>query len=494
MKPMTDVRRMQTLYALSGSYRQVAREMHISRNTVRKYLRKVDDVREGTEAEIFEQPREITQPRRIVTEELTSLVHSMLESNQSKPRKQRLTARKIHDLVVRSGHQVSYATVKRLVNNWNQEHKHREVFILQEPESGRAEFDWAEIQLQIEGTWQKLYLAVMVLTGSLYRFARIFYRETQQDVIETHIQLFEEVQAVPNRIFYDNMRTVYDSKRKIFNETFLKFSVHYGFIPCMCNPSSPQEKGTDEQSVGFIKRNVFSERTSFGSLKEAQIWLKEQLNIINSRSVYRRTEVPIVGIKSEVTQMKQLPSLQFSNYILKSGNINNYSLVKFENNLYSVPEDYPASKIILKAYVDRIDLHDGTEIIATHTRLYGRDQYSLDILHYLVTMKRKPGSLKNSKALTQLHNHLQTMYHRYYEDRPKDFLLVLTLMKETSLEGILYAIEHLEENGIVPEYDVIRMIVQHNPTSMIEPLMIPDLIQVIDPDLSIYDSLLGDKA
>jgi len=45
---MTDVQRMQTLYAITSSYRQVAREMHVSRNTVIKYLRKVDEVREGT--------------------------------------------------------------------------------------------------------------------------------------------------------------------------------------------------------------------------------------------------------------------------------------------------------------------------------------------------------------------------------------------------------------------------------------------------------------
>jgi transposase len=482
---------MKTLYDLSRSYRHVAREMRVSRNTVKKYLRRIDEVGAGNRSEILPQVREIKQPRRVVTAELLSLVHSLLESNQGKPRKQRLTGKMIHDLAVQSGHEVSYPTIKRLIQNWNKEHKHRKVFILQEPEPGRAEFDWAEIQLQIKGSWIKLCMAVMVLTGSLYRFAQLFYRETQQDVIETHIQFFEKIQAVPKRIVYDNMRAVFDIKRKEFQNNFLHFSTHYGFIPCICNPSSPQEKGTDEQSVGYIRRNVFSIRNSFESLIEAQSWLEEQLTLLNSKAVFRRELIPIKGLKEELAHMNRLPSLQYSNYVSVSPKINKYSLIKFENNLYSVPDDYPLLTIPVKVYVDRVDLYDEDTIIATHTRLYGKDQYSLNILHYLRTMERKPGSVKNSKALTQLHDRLQVMFHRYYDDRPVEFLKVLSLIQETSLEGLLYAIDHLEEHAISPEYEVIRMIVHQQPVPMIEPLIIEDLIRVNDPDLSAYDHLIG---
>lgn len=488
---MTDVQRMQTLYELTGSYRKVAKEMHISRNTVRKYLRQVDEVRDGVRTDIFPSPREILQPRRVVTDEIISLVHSLLESNKSKPRKQRLTAKMIHERVIQSGHEVSYPTIKRLICDWKNENKHREVFILQEPELGRGEFDWGEVHLQIQGTWERLFLAVMVLTGSLYRFAQVFYRETQQDVIETHIQFFNELQAVPKRIIYDNMRTVIGPKGKEFNETFLRFSTHYGFTPCVCNPSSPQEKGTDEESVGYIRRNVFGERVSFDSLKEVQTWLKEHLNLLNSKPVYRRDLVPLEGIKEELVQMKPLPSLQYSNYLTRILKINKYSLIRFENNFYSVPDDYPSPRISIKAFVDRIILHDENSVIASHTRLYGKGKYSVDIIHYLKTMERKPGSVKNSKAFSQLHESLQRMHNRYYEDRPDEFLKVLSLIKETSLEGLLYAINHLEENEISPEYEVIRMIVHQKPTQMVDPLILVDLIRVNDPDLSVYDRLIG---
>jgi transposase len=488
---MTDIQRMQTLYELYGSYRQVAREMHVSRNTVKKYLHRIDDVREGSHTEILPVNRETSQPRRVVTDLIISLVHSLLEANQKKPKKQRLTAKMIHDRVIQSGHQVSYPTIKRLIHEWNNEYKHREVFILQDPELGRAEFDWGEIQLQIENTWTKIYFAVMVLTGSLFRFAQLFYRETQQDVIETHIQLFEEINAVPNRIFYDNLRAVYDSKRKEFNETFLRFATHYGFNPQVCNPSSPHEKGTDEQSVGYIRRNVFGERIAFDSLQEAQNWLKEKLTLLNSKSVHRRDLIPIEGLKAERKQMRVLPSLQYSNYLTSNSRISKYSLLKFETNYYSVPDDYPSNKITLKVFVDRIDLVDGNNVIASHSRLYGSGQYSLDITHYLKTMERKPGSVKQSKAFAQLHEKLQLMYHKYYGARPEEFIKVLFLIKETSLGGLLYAIDYLNDNGIAPEYDIIRMIVHQKSFQLIEPFIFEDQIRVNEPDLSVYDDLIG---
>jgi len=57
----------------------------------------------------------------------------------------------IHDLAVQEGFTVCYPTIKRIIHQWNRTHPNRKVFILQEPEPGRAEFDWAETRLEIDG-------------------------------------------------------------------------------------------------------------------------------------------------------------------------------------------------------------------------------------------------------------------------------------------------------------------------------------------------------
>ena len=170
---MADIRRIVDLYELYGSYKKVARELSISLNTAKKYLRRVNDVQEGSVEEILPKDRKIIQPSRVLTEIVRQKIHQYLESNLEQPRKQRLTAKRIWELLVRDGHKIGYTSVKDEVVRWKRTNAPREVFILQEPRVGqRAEFDWGEVILCIGGIWSKFYLAVFVLPFSLYRFAQ----------------------------------------------------------------------------------------------------------------------------------------------------------------------------------------------------------------------------------------------------------------------------------------------------------------------------------
>ncbi|WP_409340204.1 IS21 family transposase [Methanospirillum stamsii] len=492
---MADVQRMATLYHLYGSYSQVARELHISRNTVKKYLRQLSEVRDGIRTEILPESRTIHQPRRIVTDDIIDQIHTLLESNEDRPRKQRMNGRQIHHHIVQSGHQISYTTTKRIIQDWKHDQKSREVFILQSPEPGyRAEFDWGEVTLNIQGVWTRVYLAVMVLTDSLYRFARIYRKESQQEVIDCHIQFFNEICGLPEIVFYDNLLAVFDYHRKIFQNSFIRFAVHYGFSYDVCNIRSPHEKGTDEESVGYIRSQAFSERNSFESFTEAQDWLIESLHHINQKQVYRRELPPKEGLVREQEKMKPLPTLEYSNYFTRSAKISKYSLVVFEGNYYSVPDTFRPRSITLKIFVDRIDLTDGIAIIASHQRLYGKGNYSLDITHYLKTFEKKPGALRHSKVLGQLHEKVQNLYKDYYLDSPLEFIEILKLIQTTSAEGLIYAIDHLAENGIVPGYDTLRLFLFQNLNPMIEPLEIVDPVIVAEPDLTIYDHIMRCEA
>ena len=202
MKTMADVRRIVDLYELHKSYKKVARELNISRNTVKKYLHQVKDVQDGLAEEIIPKNRKIIQPSRVLTDLVRQKIHQYLESNLRQPRKQRLTAKRIWELLVRDGHKIGYTSVKDEVARWKRTNAPREVFILQEPRVGqRAEFDWGEVTLSIGGIWQKFYLAVFVLPFSLYRFARLYHHSTRLEVIQAHIEFFHEIGSVPETIF-----------------------------------------------------------------------------------------------------------------------------------------------------------------------------------------------------------------------------------------------------------------------------------------------------
>ena len=491
MKTMADVRRIVDLYELHESYKRVARELKISRNTVKKYLHQVKDVQDGLVEEIIPKNRKIVQPTRVLTDLVRQKIHQYLESNLGRPKKQRLTAKRIWELLVQDGHKIGYTSVKDEVVRWKRTNAPREVFILQEPRVGqRAEFDWGEVTLSIAGIWQKYYLAVFVLPFSLYRFARLYHRSTRLEVVQAHIEFFREIGSVPEVIFYDRMAVVFDSRKQQFNDKFLEFSMHFGFQPCVCNPASPNEKGTDEESVGYVRRATFSERSSFASLNEATEWLKMRLVEINSHPVYRRSNVPVQGLELERNGMHLLPALEFENYELKRAAISRYSLVNFDGNFYSIPDTYRPRQITLKILIDRIEFLDGDSIIAAHSRLTGRQKYSLDIAHYIKTFHRKPGALPNSRVLAQADELIRDAFNRYYLDDPKKFLPILDLMRETLPEAFSAALGILLEQNIHPTCDSIRFFLHHPDVPMVEPFDIKSGFEVLEPDLTIFDQFM----
>jgi hypothetical protein len=310
------------------------------------------------------------------------------------------------------------------------------------------------------------------------------------EVIQAHTEFFHEISAVPETIFYDRMSVVYDSQKQKLNEKFLEFSMHSGFCPCLCNPASPHEKGTDEESVGYIRRVAFGERSSFESFEEAIEWLSMCLAEINARPVYRRPDVPIQGLVQEQDLMHPLPTLEYENYDLKRATISRYSLVKCEGNFYSVPDTYRPRQITLKVLVDRIVLLDGNDVIASHRRLTGKQQYSLDITHYVKTFHRKPGALPNARVLAQVDELIQDLFNRYYLDDPKGFLPILDLMLETSPEALSAALTILNEQNIPPNYDTLRFFLHQTVEQMVEPFTFCGGFAVTEPDLIAFDQMM----
>lgn len=488
---MADISRIIDLYELRKSYKKVARELNISRNTARKYVHQVKDVQDGLAHEILPKERKIIQPSRVLTDNVRRKIHQHLESNLGHPRKQRLTAKRIWELLVKDGHKIGYTSVKDEVARWKHTNAPREVFILQEPRVGqRAEFDWGEVTLSIGGVWMKFYLAVFVLPFSLYRFARLYHHSTRLEVIQAHIEFFHEIGSVPETIFYDRMAVVFDSRKQQLNDSFLEFSMHFGFRPCVCNPASPNEKGTDEESVGYVRRTTFGERSTFASLEEATEWLRMRLVEINTHPVYRRPNVPVQGLYQERDQMHLMPTLEYENYELKRAAISRYSLVKCEGNFYSVPDTYRPRQITLKVMVDRIALLDGNDAIASHRRLAGKQQYSMDITHYIKTFHRKPGALPNARVLSHADELILDLFNRYYLDDPKGFLPILDLMLETSTEALSHALNILNEQNIPPTYDTLRFFLNQTVDQKVEPFAFCAEFEVTQPDLVAFDQLM----
>jgi hypothetical protein len=117
----------------------------------------------------------------------------------------------------------------------------------------------------------------------------------------------------------------------------------------------------------------------------------------------------------------------------------------------------------------------------------------MDITHYITTFHRKPGALPNSKVLAQADQLVQDLFNRYFLDEPKEFLPILDLIKETSLDAFYRALTILNEQDIPPTYDTVRFFLHHTTEQNAEPPDFKGGFEVLEPDLAAFDRMMEGK-
>ena len=122
------------------SQRAVARELGISRLTVKKYLQEAVPVR-----------REAQPRARPVWETVRGRMEGLLtESPGWTGGKQQLTATRLHELLVAEGHRVGVTLVKAAMAEWRRQR--REVFVpLTYRPGDLAEVDFFEVLVDLDG-------------------------------------------------------------------------------------------------------------------------------------------------------------------------------------------------------------------------------------------------------------------------------------------------------------------------------------------------------
>ncbi|WP_293649998.1 IS21 family transposase, partial [Thiolapillus sp.] len=107
-----------------------------------------------------------------------------------------------------------------------------------------------------------------------------YSRESLEMVFDAHDRAFAFWGGIPQRMIYDNPRTLVDAvkvgKARRFNRQFLALANHYLFEPVACTPASGWEKGQVENQVGNVREWLFSPRPRFQDLAELNAWLAQQ--------------------------------------------------------------------------------------------------------------------------------------------------------------------------------------------------------------------------
>lgn len=450
MKDLMDKSSIIKLKEQGYSNRKVEKMLKINRKTIAKYwneyqtnIEKLNNTKDDLEIKeiqekIVAKPKYNSKNRvkRKITPEFITALKNILNEELEKEKilgtnKQALTKLQIYELLKKQGFDVSYSSVANEIAKIKNSGK--ECFIRQDYEFGdRLEYDFGEVKLVINGITRKYYIAVLSSPAGNFRWCYLYDNCKKEIFLDSHVRFFKMLGGVYKEIVYDNMRNVVTKfigkNEKELNEDLVKMSIYYGFEINVTNAFSGNEKGYVEGSVKYLRNKIFAENYKFISEEAAIEYMESQLIKLNENS----------QIEEEKKHLKiAKPPLELAN--ITSSVVNKYGFIQIENNFYSVPEYLVGRKVISKIYYNKILVYSDYELICEHKKIDGTKKISADIRHYLKTLSKKPGALKNSYALKS-NPILRTIYNKYYIQKPKDFIQIIAENKEKSdkeLEKIL---------------------------------------------------------
>lgn len=373
--------------------KEIARELKLSRNTVRKVLR--------SGATSFEYMRTV-QPRPKLGAWHGDL-DRMLSDNEARATRERLTLIRIFEDLRGLGYQGSYDAVRRYARKWRAAHgaATAQAYVPLSFAPGEAyQFDWSHEVVLIDGATVTVKVAHVRLCHSRMLFVRAYPRESQEMVFDAHARAFAFFKGACTRGIYDNMKTaveaVFIGKERQFNRRFLRMCGHYLVEPVACTPAAGWEKGQVENQVGLVRERFFAPRLRVTSYEELNAWLLDRCIAYAKAHKHPELTDRTIWQAFEAERPKLVPiSGPFDGFHATQAAVSKTCLVRFDNNKYSVAARAVGRPVEIQAYADRIVIRQDGAIVGEHRRCFGRGETIYDPWHYVPVLARKPGALRN---------------------------------------------------------------------------------------------------
>jgi len=173
-------------------------------------------------------------------------------------------------------------------------------------------------------------------------------------------------------------------------------------------------------------------------------------------------------------------------------------LISFDRNRYSVAAWAVRRAVQVRAYVDRIVVRLGDEVIAEHPRCLGRDRTIYDPLHYLPVLENKPGALRNGApflswelppALGRLRRKLGSG-----DEADRRFVRVLAAISSDGLEAVEAATREALDPGAASDEVILNILSRRREPPPVRPLDVVVDLNLNHPplaDCARYDAVRG---
>jgi transposase len=490
----TIARVRRAFHAQGWSMKKIARELHVSRNTVRKILRSGETD--------FTYEREHQPLPKIGP--WVEHVDRFLLANEGKASRERLTLIRICEEVRALGYAGSYDAVRRYAKTWTKARGSAtaDAYVPLYYAPGEAyQFDWSHEIVLIGGVTVTVKVAHVRLCHSRMMFVRAYMRESQEMVFDAHDRAFAFFRGTCTRGIYDNMKTaveaVFVGKERLYNRRFQQMCSHYLVQPVACTPASGWEKGQVENQVGLVRERFFTPRLRVKSLDELNVWLLDKC--VAHAKAHRHPEQAdqMIWQMFEAERSKLVPYAgPFDGFHSVPASVSKTCMVRFDSNKYSVISTAVGRPVEVHAYAERIVVRQDGAVVAEHPRCFGRAETIYDPWHYVPVLTRKPGALRNGAPFRDwvLPAAMATIRHKLkgVSDGDRQMVSILSCVSTDGIVAVEAACKEALDQGVFSAPVVINILARNRDVSPAPLLLTPATLRLThEPvaDCARYDSL-----
>jgi transposase len=366
------------------SLRGVAKELGISRNTVRKYLKTPEPKRVEKE------------PRRCpVLEKVAPRIEELLQEwKEDQTPKQRITGTKIHERWVEEGYQVGSTTVRTYLAE--KKRKAAEVYIpLVHRPGDEAQVDFFEVTVDVKGVRKKAWKFVMRLMYGGWDFAWIYERCDRVSFLDGHVRAFAYFNGVPRRCIYDNLSAAVKKvafPHRELTDRFQALVSYYLFEPCFARVGEGHDKGGVESRGKGIRLQHLTPIPQGDSLSAISTELMQKIEKANAVKKDAQGRSVAEKIEEERRHLRPLHLHPFDPSRLVSVSVSSQSTVRLEGALYSLPSHWARLDATAYVGVDQVRIVCRGETM-TYPKV-DRGEKRICYRHYLRELAKKPQAVR----------------------------------------------------------------------------------------------------
>lgn len=331
---MTEVTRHEIVrrFTQGQSRRQIARELHLARNTVQRVLDHI--AQERVEGNV---PQEL-RPRSRRPRGIDAYDDAVQELLRRYPQ---LTARRVWEELRSRGFAGGYKQVWARVRELRPRPAQPPVVRFETGLGCQAQMDYSvyDLEFTVEGR-RRVALFSYVLGYSRRAYLQFVQAQDFETTVRQHIHAFTYLGGAAASCLYDNFKVVvlrYQEGEPLYNPRFLAFATHYGFRIQACRPRCPRTKGKVERHFDYVEKSLLAGRTfqTLDHLNEVTRWWLDNVADLRLHADLKKTPRELHA--EELPHLLPLPQQPYNVDAVVYRTVSAEGFIAWRGNLYSVP-------------------------------------------------------------------------------------------------------------------------------------------------------------